>query len=94
MEYLETAVTYFIDHRSGDCSLVPRSPETPWEGELRSEKMSYTGEILEVASPLTFDEVEPALPPPGFGGIVKLLDVVSPEIAWVILNPCLMFATS
>ena len=46
--------------------------------ELNRTHVSYTGEEVEVAQVLTLEQMEPALPPKGFGGSVNLLDFLSP----------------
>ena len=41
---------------------VPRSSQEDWGQEVRSMRISYTGEVIEKALPLTLEQILPALP--------------------------------
>lgn len=46
--------------------------------ELLRTHVNYTGEEVEVAQTLTFEQMEPALPPKGFGGKIDILEHLTP----------------
>lgn len=55
-------------------------PEVPWSKRMGDLTLSYVGEILEKARWLTWEQVEPGLPPMGRGGS---LDACSFCDSWV-----------
>ena len=55
--------------------------------DLKEKRVSYTGEEIEKVHPLTLEQVVPALPPPGHGGSVKLVDLVSAGTRELLENP-------
>eukprot|EP00438_Fugacium_kawagutii_P024621 Skav207650 [mRNA] locus=scaffold2758:77333:83766:+ [translate_table: standard] len=69
---------------------VPRTPETPWAGELSKLRVSYTGEVVEKARPLTLEQVLPGLPSPAHGGLVNILEVVDEKLARKLERPDLL----
>ena len=57
------------------------------EKELLSRRVSYTGEEYGVCNPLSFRQVVPALPPSEHGGVIDLLELVSPTTRELLLHP-------
>ena len=80
LDPIARSVTYFLDWKATDVSGIPRTPSEPWGQHLRSKQLSYTGETLEVAQMMTFAEVEPGLPPVGYGAVVPLTDLLSDDV--------------
>ena len=69
-------------------SLEPRQDlrwlEKDCKLELKRTQVSYTGEEVEVAQKLTLSQMEPALPPLGFGGKIDILEFLSEgSAAWL-----------
>ena len=61
---------------------MSRSFELRWTrkdcaAELKRTHVSYSGEEVEVAQTLTVEQMEPALPPVGFGGAIQAVDFLS-----------------
>ena len=90
LERIHSAVVYFVDNPDEDGKL-PIMPTWDWPGHLRTKKLSYQGEILDVAQRLTLDQVVPGLPPPGKGGTIPLLDWCEGETRVKLLSPELSF---
>ena len=72
-------------------SLEPRQDlrwlENDCKLELRRTQVSYTGEEVEVAQRLTLPQMEPALPPFGFGGKIDILEYLSEGSASWLRSP-------
>ena len=49
--------------------------------------MSYTGEVIETAHPLTLEQALPAVPKPEHGAMVNLVDVLPREMIKVVEAP-------
>ncbi len=87
-ERIWQAVRHFIDDVSEVKEKLVKAPErTLWEGKLDGVKISYQGEIVEKAQPLTLDQIISGLPPSGFGGKVALADLCEGETKRLLLNP-------
>ena len=87
-ERIWQAVRHFVDDMSEVKEKLVKAPErTLWEGKLDGVKISYQGEIVEKAQPLTLDQIISGLPPPGFGGKVALADLCEGETRRLLLNP-------
>lgn len=69
---------------------VPRTPEGGWDQELGHLRVSYTGEVVEKAMPLTYEQIWPGLPTPNHGGLVDILEVVDEKLRARLLRPDLM----
>ena len=69
---------------------VPRTPSFDWEQELGQLRVSYTGEVVEKAQPLTLEQILPGLPTPYHGGLVDILEVVDEKVRQRLLRPDLM----
>ena len=54
----------------GLSSEVVRRPVVPWGSRIRDLSISYSGDVVEKARWLTWEQVEPGLPPPGTGGVL------------------------
>ena len=61
---------------------TPRGPVMPWAERCSSQRLSYSGDVVTMPSPLTADQVEPGLPPLGLGGSAELMGHLSGEVAW------------
>ncbi|CAJ1387202.1 unnamed protein product [Effrenium voratum] len=81
------AVKAFCDEKGSKTGGVPRTPSLDWRAELSNMKLSYQGEVVEKARPLTLAQILDGLPPVEFGAKINLLDVVSPEMKEQLLNP-------
>lgn len=81
-------VKRFVDQKGVEKGLgVPRTPDVDWSKEVERVRVSYTGEVVEKARPLTLRQILPGLPSAQHGAIVPLLDVVSGEVKEKLLNP-------
>ena len=69
---------------------VPRTPQGGWDAELEKLKVSYTGEVVEKARPLTLEQILPGLPSAEHGGLVNILDVVDEKMKDKLSRPDLM----
>eukprot|EP00435_Cladocopium_sp_Y103_P069810 s1270_g34.t1 len=71
----------FVDDTSEVKEKVPRSPEMgEWGTKLGDVRISYHGEVVEKAQKLTLDQILPGLPPAGFGGSVRLVELCDGEL--------------
>ena len=63
-----------------------------WTGKLDGVRISYQGEAVPKAQRLTLEQIEPGLPPEGYGGCVQLLDLVDGQVKEKLMNPeqCLL----
>ena len=66
---------------------VPRSSQEDWGQEVRSMRVSYTGEVVEKALPLTLEQILPALPSPEHGGSVDIMSVLPEPLQEVLRHP-------
>ena len=57
------------------------------EKELVSKRVSYTGEEFGVCNPLSLRQILPALPPKEHGGVIDVLELVSPITRDLLLHP-------
>ena len=57
------------------------------EKELVSRRVSYTGEEFGICNPLSLKQLLPALPPKEHGGVIDVLDLVSPVTRDLLLHP-------
>eukprot|EP00438_Fugacium_kawagutii_P008748 Skav206791 [mRNA] locus=scaffold1990:57640:60174:- [translate_table: standard] len=64
--------------------------EDEWRKELASKQVGYMGEEVSVCHELTWEQVEPSLPPPEHGGAIDALDWVSPQTRRFLLDPKLL----
>jgi len=82
-------VKVFVDEKPKKGG-VPRTPEGGWENDLGQLRVSYTGEVVEKAMPLTYEQIWPGLPTPHHGGLVDILEVVDEKLKARLLRPELM----
>ena len=61
--------------------------EAACEKELSSRMVGYGGEEVSTCHTLSFEQVEPALPPASHGGCVDIVDWVGPRTREFLLNP-------
>ena len=71
---------------------MSRSFELRWTrkdcaAELKRTHVSYSGEEVEVAQTLSVEQMEPALPPVGFGGAIQAVDFLSPGSQFWLEHP-------
>ena len=64
---------------------VPRAWDGDWAERIDELRISYTGETVEKAHRLT--QALPALPKPEHGGMVRLVDVLPPDLVKVVEAP-------
>ena len=53
---------------------------------MKTKKVSYTGEVLEVSQPVKTLELEPGLPPPGLGGSLRCMDYCEGSVQEALLQ--------
>ena len=82
-------VKVFVDEKPKKGG-VPRTPQGGWDQELGKLRVSYTGEVVEKAMPLTYEQIWPGLPTPHHGGLVDILEVVDEKLKARLLRPDLM----
>eukprot|EP00435_Cladocopium_sp_Y103_P031877 s1304_g8.t1 len=82
-------VKVFVDEKPKKGG-VPRTPQGGWEGELEALRVSYTGEVVQKARPLTLEQVLPGLPSPDHGGLVDILEVVDEKLKKKLERPDLL----
>ena len=82
-------VRVFVDEKPKKGG-VPRTPQGGWESELEALRVSYTGEVVQKARPLTLEQVLPGLPSPNHGGLVNILEVVDERLKRRLERPELM----
>ena len=75
----------FIDER--ERSGVPRTSQEEWRNSIDSLRVSYTGEVLEKAAPLTLAQVLPGLPSVNHGGLVDILEVLPAHLQHTLQHP-------
>ena len=71
----------------GEVGVRGKFPEVPWSKRLGDLSLSYVGEILEKARWLTWEQVEPGLPPVGRGGSLDSVSFCDNWVAKHLLNP-------
>lgn len=87
-ERIWQAVRHFVDDLSEVKEKLVKAPSRDqWVGKLDGVKISYQGEVVEKAMPLTLDQVISGLPPAGFGGKVALADLCEGETRRLLMNP-------
>ena len=82
-------VKVFVDEKPKKGG-VPRTPQGDWAAELETLRVSYTGEVVQKARPLTLEQVLPGLPSPQHGGLVDILEVVDEKLKRRLQRPDLM----
>ena len=82
---LQQRVAFFIGESPG------RVQELDWVDRMVQKAVSYTGEEIGVAQPLTWNQLLPALPPKGSAGIVRAEELASGGVREALLNPTLCF---
>ena len=93
LERLRRAAAYSLDSKDGvEKGGVPRAPKEDWPSKLKDSRISYKGEVIAKAEPLELDRIAAGLPPIGFGGIVKLVDLCEGETLRRLQDPmgCLL----
>ena len=71
----------------GGSGLRCKFPEVPWSKRMGDLSLSYVGEIIEKARWLTWEQVEPGLPPVGRGGSLDACCFCDSWVAKHLLNP-------
>ena len=66
---------------------VPRSSQEDWGQEVKSMRISYTGEVIEKALPLTLEQILPALPSKEHGGTVDIMEVLPEYLQEALKHP-------
>ena len=82
MEVLETRVVRFLSQKVD----APLNASDVW-AEVNEKSVSYTGEEVAVACPLTVDQVTPSVPPQGHGGSVELAPLLVGRARFLIEHP-------
>ena len=82
-------VRIFVDEKPKKGG-VPRTPQGEWEAELEALRVSYTGEVVQKARPLTLEQILPGLPSENHGGLVDILEVVDEKLRRRLERPELM----
>ena len=82
MEVLESRVARFLSQKID----APLKVSDVWS-ELNEKSVSYSGEEVAVACPLTVEQVIPSLPPQGHGGSVDLAPLLVGRTRFLIEHP-------
>ena len=85
LETLWELVRIFVDEK--EANGVPRTSMEDWDVAIDSLRVSYTGEVIEKAVPLTLNQVLPGLPSPEHGGLVDILAVLPEELQETVKHP-------
>ena len=64
-------------------------PSTDWAQKLVNSRLTYTGEVVAKSAPLTWRQIEPALPPQHLSGRLDPLAVAAPPLAELLATPAL-----
>ena len=86
LEHLKVTAQRFVDQGVGGGPVI-KSPEWDWSQHLKTKKVSYTGEVLDVAQKMTAEQVLAALPPRDVGAVVKCVDLCHGETLERLLDP-------
>ena len=79
---VERSVKQVLDE---DCTLTWNENEI--EADFRKKTLSYEGEEIAKAEPLSVSRVKPALPPEGHGGAIDMCSWVTGSTLWYLKNP-------
>ena len=73
------------------CGPANLDPLEVWE-EMKSKKISYEGEEIGTPHPLTLEQVQKSVPPPGHGASVDLAPLLAGRARFLVENPaeCLL----
>eukprot|EP00435_Cladocopium_sp_Y103_P066365 s1365_g28.t1 len=85
LSLLWNLVKEFIDEK--ETVGVPRTSQEDWGRSIDSLRVSYTGEVLEKAVPLTLEQVLPGLPSVDHGAMVDILEVLPAHLQEVMQHP-------
>lgn len=66
-----------------------RAPEVPWSQKIGDLSVNYTGDIVEKARWLTWEQVQPGLPPEGRGGSLEAVSFCDSWVKKHLENPAL-----
>ena len=86
LEVLWDMVKVFVDDKE-EKGGVPRTPTDEWVSKLDALRISYTGEVIEKAEPLSLEQILPGLPSVGHGGLVDILEVLPEDLKEVMQAP-------
>ena len=87
-ERLWEASKVFVDDVSETSEKLVKAPDcSDWDAKIEKMRISYHGEVVEKAQPLTLEQILPGLPPPGFGGKVPLVELCEGEVRRLLLHP-------
>ena len=78
-------VKLFVDEKAKGG--VPRSSQEDWEQAVKDMRISYSGEVIEKALPLTLEQILPALPSKEHGGSVDIMEVLPPDLQETLKHP-------
>ena len=62
-------------------------PSTDWGRKIAAPRMTCTGEVVAKAAPLTWRQIEPALPPQRLTGKLDPVAVAEPPLADLLQHP-------
>jgi hypothetical protein len=77
----------FVDMVDPESGALGRRDVKDWSEKLRSSRVNYKGETLEVALSLTLEETSPALPKGESASSVDVLTVCGPELGKLLADP-------
>ena len=82
LEVMEDKVKRFLEGETCDKVLFNEVVD-----DLRSKRVSYDGEELSQPHPLTAEQIERSLPPPGHGGCISALDFLVGRTKYLLEHP-------
>ena len=86
---LRDLVKVFVDDKP-EKGGVPRTPRWDWEPEPGKLRVSYTGEVVEKAQALTYEQILPGLQTLHHGGLLGNLEVVDEKLKRLLERPDLL----
>ncbi len=66
-----------------------KAPEVPWKTKIGDLSVNYVGDVVEKARWLTWEQMEPGLPPKGFGASLDACCFCSPWVKRHLVDPSL-----
>ena len=66
-----------------------RVPRRDWSDFLKKHRLNYSGEVVQHAMPLSWEQMEPGLPPPLHCGSIDVLELVDGTMKEFLKDPSL-----
>ena len=75
LSHIQGALIDFIDDRAPRSDKIPTCPPDEWKSKSKTMGLSCKGDVVHTPLLLKIDEVLPGLPPPGYGAMVRAVDL-------------------